>query len=349
MYKKLLPILLLFFFLSACTDDERVEYPLQRQSSITLLVSVNALGDNGYNDCAVEGIFSFAAQTGTPMRLLQPNDEMEAERMYRQWLADNETADSSVLVVGSSAYEKMISEIPTNLKGKGSRVLLFESGVDDLPDRVSSLMIDRYGVSYLAGAMSGEFDALVMAAVQGYPELETAIRGFCDGHAAHCTDGYSVEVMYLADDERGFAMPDSAYRAAASYDNIGNGQGIMVFPLLGGSEMGVLRYMNDYEFMPSLLIGMDVDQTGQSNRIPFSMVIRIGDVVKRYLDDWANGLDWPKSRTWGMKDGATDIALTPNFFDRLDVWDWRYEEPDAFRTLYERYRNDAIEKEERNG
>ena len=156
-------------------------------------------------------------------------------------------------------------------------------------------------------------------------------------------------VHYLAEGAAGFAMPDSAYRyitrraASVSYYDE------MIFPLLGGSEAGVLRYLNDNEFTTALMVGMDVDQTGQSSRIPFSVVIRIGDVLKQYLADWLAGREWPASQRLGMKDGAADIVITPRFRQHLTIWDDRYSDPDTFTRLYNQYKEEAIKKEEEYG
>ena len=64
-------------------------------------------------------------------------------------------------------------------------------------------------------------------------------------------------------------MPDSAYRYIARRANSSFLYNEMIFPLLGGSQAGILRYLNDDEFSAALMAGMDVDQTGQSSRIPF--------------------------------------------------------------------------------
>ena len=317
-------------------------------ATVTFLVTPNGLGDNGYNDAAAEGIFAFANATDTRMRLLLPEDEAEAETMYRQWLTDNATQDSAVIILGNSAYESIAQSNHATLSGMGSRVLLFES--EAAIDGVSTVLASRYGVSWLAGAMSQGFDALILAACKGVPALQESIAGFQEAREAYAGEFEDrpcrTELHYLVDGEAGFAMPDSAYRymarraaSVSSYDE-------MIFPLLGGSEAGVLRYLNDNEFTTALMVGMDVDQTGQSSRIPFSVVIRIGDVLKQYLNDWLAGRAWPARQRLGMKDGATDIVVTPRFKQHLTIWDNRYNDPDTFPRLYNQYKEEAIRKEE---
>lgn len=336
-------LLVMFTLLQSCGQfNEVVESG--KISRISLLVTPNGLGDNGYDDDAAKGVFAFMEESGVPVHLMMPEDIADGEGMYLQWLSENATRDSSVLIVGSPAYIDVLKRTPPKLSGRGSRVMLFES--DEQIEGVSTVMINRYGVSYLAGAMSNEFDAFILAAAPGYTTLEDAIAGFKYGHQSMGDGSRTVTLQYLADGEEGFAMPDSAYRTMCRraeqywyYDE-------MIFPLLGGSEAGVIKYLNSDDLNPALLIGMDVEQTGQSPRIPFSVVIRIGEVIKMNLVNWIQGQEWPSTQKYGLADGLADIVITPNFSDHINIWDERYEDDDAFLRLYNAYYESAIRIEE---
>ena len=349
--KKVLNILFALLLFSACSKDNdemaTVVAP-KGVATVTFLVTPNGLGDNGYNDAAAEGIFAFAGETGTRLRLLLPDDEAEAETMYRQWLTDNAAQDSAVIILGSSSYESMARNNRAALTGRGSRVLLFES--EAAIDGVSTVLVSHYGVSWLAGAMSQGFDALILAATEGVPTLEEAIAGFQEAREAYAGEyeGWPCKttLYYLADGEAGFAMPDSAYRYIARRADESFDYDEMIFPLIGGSEAGVLRYLNDDRFTMGLMVGMDVDQTGLSSRIPFSVVISIGDVLRQYLNAWLAGREWPQHQRLGMKDGAADIVITPRFRQHLNIWDGRYDDPDTFQRLYEKYKEEAMKKEQ---
>jgi basic membrane lipoprotein Med (substrate-binding protein (PBP1-ABC) superfamily) len=313
------------------------------------MATTNGLGDNGYNDAAAAGIFAFAEETGTRLRLLLPGDEEEAEQMYGKWLTENAAKDSAVLILGSSAYESMARNKRATLSGNGSRVLLFESDADI--DGLSTVMVSRYGVSYLAGAMCQRLDALVLAAAPGFPSVEESIAGFLDARKIYAGefwgDPCTTNLHYIADSESGFAMPDSTYRYMVHRADQDLFYSEIVFPLLGGSGAGVLRYINDDEYTFAMMIGMDVDMAGQSTRIPFSVVIRIGDVIKQYLDEWYEGQEWPRRKKLGLKDGAADIVLTPGFANHLLVYEDRgYSVPDWFKWLYDDYKSEALQKEE---
>lgn len=336
---------MLVLTVAACSgDDDVLETITANNATVTLLCTPNGLGDNSYNDDAAAGLFAFANESGTTLRLLQPENLAEGQTMYQKWLNDNGEADSAVLIVGSSAYEQMLRSTPPALKGKGSRVLLSES--DAALEGVSTVMLNRYGVSWLAGAMSQSFDVFILAAAPGVSTLEEAIAGFRAGHEATGDGSRRVTLQYLADGEDGFAMPDSAYHVISAraeqffwfYDE-------MIFPLLGGSGTGAVSYLNSEELCTALMVGMDVDQGMQSSRIPFSLIVHIGNTLKQYLNQWRAGQDWPATQRLGLADGMTDIVLTPNFFDHLDIYDDRYDEEDTFLNLYNTYREEAIRKE----
>lgn len=310
----LLPLLLLACMACSNDDDPIATAPPDRgKPSVTLLATVNGLGDNGYNDCMLEGIFAFYEQTGVVVRLLLPADMAEAETMYRQWLAANATVDSAVIIVSGAPYEPMVSSTVPQLRGDGSRVLLTESRA--AISGVSTVGINRYGVSYLAGAMMGDFPVLVVAAAPNVAGVEEAIKGFADGHAAHVREGAAVSVDYLARDLTAFAMPDSAYRymarrmeqLTAVVDNEA------VFPLLGGSYVGVQQAMTDNRLNAKLLVGMDADRSGQGNNIPFSVVVHIDRIVGTYLNDWRQGRPWTATATMGLAQQTTEIVIDSKF------------------------------------
>ena len=349
MKRFLYPLLGLLLLASCSSDDDALE-PALRQATVTYLTTPNGLGDNGYNDAAAEGIFAFAFQSGTRLRMLQPNGEAEAERMYQKWLTDNADEDSAVLIIGSSVYEQMARRVSaqhqtelSNVHQRGGRVLMFET--ETAIDGITTMAVSRYGVSYLCGAMSGAFDALVLSAVKGNPILDVSVKGFLDGYNAHHAEDTRVEVQYLSDNETGFAMPDSAYKLMSARIAESFVYREMVFPLLGGSAIGVLRAMNDEEANFGLAIGMDVDQSAFSTRVPFSMIVHTGDVLHQYLDDWLEGREWPASCTLGMAEGGADVMLHPSFYLNNPPSDDRYRDSETFKLLYEQYKEEAMRKE----
>ena len=330
---------------TACNDKVEPDVVPVRQASVTFMTPVNGLGDNSYNDNIAGGVFSFAQRTGVRLGMLQPTDMQDAERMYRQWLENQQSVDSAVLILGASAYGQFAASVPAAITGNGTRVLLIESKSETLPDGISSLYINRYGATWLAGAMSREFDAHIIAASPGFSTVDDAVVGFTDGHAANSEDNLNVTLSYIADDENGFTMPDSTFRMMYDFYSTNFGRTDMIFPLLGESGKGVIRYANYDDLFTSLIVGMDVDQGGLCARIPFSLTVRVGEALERMLNDWQNGKDWEKVEVRGLEDGGAEIVFNETFGKYLNVWDDRYSNPDIFKNYYDRYYGEAIKME----
>lgn len=330
---------------SSCDKDDTGDSPSSPSKyhwniSVTVIASINGLGDNGYVDEAMGGIFEFAEKNSIPLNVVQPETMQEAEELFQDWMDSYAAEDSNLLVLGSSAYEELAlkASFPEK-KGKGTQILLFESDNENLPEGVYGVNINRYGISYLAGAMCGDRDARIVAAEPNEPILKSAIQGFQDGFQAHARKGKQVVVDYLAQDESGFAMPDSAYRYA---DRIYKEEWLeeYVYPLVGSSLSGIFKYADeDILFIP-WIIGMDVNMAGLQRNIPFSVVIRMGDVLNQRLTEWFEGKKWPKTETFGMKDKMADIELTPTFEDDIYIGT-----PPNYKDLYRTYYQEALGKE----
>lgn len=333
--------------MTGCSDDETVvaDNLSTQDRKVSLLLSVGGLGDNGYNDCIAQGVMRFTKSTNTDLSLLSPDDADEARNMFSAWIDRDGLRDSSVLIVDNT-YEALIPDDMTGKLGKGSRILVVDGMSETYPAGVSSVRICRYGASYLAGAMSQEFDAIVMMAMPGFPILEEAKNGFLHGYGKYKKEGVGSKVVYLADDASGFAMPDKAHHLLSE---IASDQ--MIFPLMGGSVAGVVNYLNSDIFALPLLIGMDSDMAGMSSRIPFSLTVHIDRILNGYLDNWIKGEDWDKVNTYGLHNGGMEIVVSEDFRKYLNIWDDRYDgdEFENYKSIYiqeaEAMENDYLKKQ----
>ena len=80
--KRIIKTITVLLLLTACSKDHSDFLEgVTRQAAVTYLVTPNGLGDNGYNDAAAQGIFSFIIETFTPVRMLQPQDTTQAEQV----------------------------------------------------------------------------------------------------------------------------------------------------------------------------------------------------------------------------------------------------------------------------
>ena len=323
--------------LSSCSssEDKAVD---AKEARLTVITSISGLGDMGYNDQILSGTMHFYEANDVSMNLIRPNDTEEVRQVLQKWQTETKNYEKSLLVLTGSEYENVLAESNVQLEDN-QQILIFETQNQNLPERVSSFYINRYGASYLAGCMAKEHEAAtIIAAMPGSPTLEAAIAGFSDAYHTHSQQ--EAEVIYLADDESGFNMADKAYQTMGDIYNA------FVFPLAGGSNIGIYKYSRETSLYLPLVVGMDADQSMQSSRIPFSMVIHIDQVVEQYLTDWLNGIPLEKHQTFGLESGIIDITLSPVFYQNMEIWEDYYEDDNYWENAYQNYKAEAIRKEE---
>ena len=201
-------------------------------------------------------------------------------------------------------------------------------------------MIHRYGISYLAGCMASEAEsASVIAAMRSENYLGDAVNGFVEGFSV---GGNKAEVIYLAEDESGYGMPDEGYKIVSRlpYNSF-------IYPLAGGSNSGMYKATREEEFNMNLIAGMDVDCSNYSTRVPFSVIFNIREVVHSLLDEWINGNELQAHYSFDLSDDdIVYIAFCESFFDKLIAWGDYYSYPDYWTKMCDRYKAKAIEKEE---
>jgi basic membrane protein A len=323
--------------LFSCTNSEDTAADAFK-AHLTIITSVGGLGDMGYNDQILSGTMHFYEANDISMNLIRPNDTEEIRQVLQKWQTEAKNYEKSLLVLTGSEYENVLAESNVQLEDN-QQILVFETKNQNLPKGVSSFYINRYGASYLAGCMAKEHEAAaIIAAMPGSPTLEEAIAGFSDAYRTHSQQ--EAKVIYLAEDESGFNMADKAYQTMSDIYNA------FIFPLAGGSNIGIYKYSRETSFYLPLVVGMDADQSMQSSRIPFSMVIHIDQVVEQYLSDWLNGIPLEKYQTFGLESGMIDISLSPVFYQNMEIWEDYYEDDNYWKNAYQSHKTEAIGKEE---
>ena len=338
--------LLVLVVLSSCTDrDGDTAETFNESLSVTLVTSLNGAGDNGYNDLILSGVLRFyQEQENVNLSLVRPHNIEEAESFLASWM-EKESDVRELLILGSNDYELMVREKDVELDEQKT-ILLFES--EAIPN-VNTIRIQRYGVSYLAGCIvAPEGCATIIAAMPDEPILMDAISGFSDGFNAYYNednveDSYyfstGLDTIYLANDNTGYAMPDSTYRLV---NEINNG---FIYPLAGGSNNGIYKSIRDNHFALTMAIGMDADCSAHGKSIPFSVIIRTDKLIEDYLTMWVDGKELPSHSSYGLEDGYTDIVISPYFYDMNMQWKPYYEKENYWEDAYYKYKEEAIEKE----
>ncbi|MFR9650101.1 MAG: BMP family ABC transporter substrate-binding protein [Rikenellaceae bacterium] len=300
-------LLLLSLWIGGCSKDSLgVETP-EVQNHVTILFSLSGVGDNGYNDLALTGVLTAQRDNDIELHLLYPTSQEEAGEFISDWVDyGSSEGKKSLLILASSDYETLVEEyIPDDVL-ESRDVLLFESKNQEL--NVSKFMISMYGTSYLAGAITPVFgeNAAVITANDFDSTINDAAQGFYDGFIYGGGGGYVRES--LSDSWDGYAMSSEAYILTAELSK----QASFIFPLAGGSNLGVFRYTRDY---PDGIYtsGVDVDQAGYSTQVAFSVMKHLDLLLEDYIDMWLNDITLPRDKVYGMESGYIELSLSPNY------------------------------------
>lgn len=360
--------------LTACHDDDDDTAPRKEKlrKKLTIIDSINGVGDNGYNDIITntEIYFSFLSDD-VWTSFLTTSDLVSTEQRYSLLTTLYNDGDSVLIVLNSSDHRDLarsndslsLFDKRTGCTASDLRVLLFEDNVEDLPNLVYSFYIERYGAYYLAGRLLGKTPALVVAAMKGDSQLDSAMQGFIDGYKVENPDGPIVE--YIADDASGFANPDRAVAICDSVmktfpeeqlasTNTSYDGGLCILPLAGGSSVSMYGYTHskNRSGLNIYIIGVDTDYNLGSASVPFSLMLPLGEILYNYLESWRLGSEWPKYRTYGLdSDDPIRILLSdysfPLFLKRLhpESQDASPCRDDVIKEELHKLEKEAIEKE----
>lgn len=311
----LMVCLSIFLFFSACADEEQ-EQVAQPHQQLIVLFSPGGLGDMGYNDQVLRGLQTVKKEReDVEMLYYSPSSLEEAEKIFSDWLKMSAGNMPSLFVFAGSDYEDMAARWLNNdaLDRTNKDILLFESAnTQHLP--LHSFQISMYGASYLAGitaAATSARSALVVLGNGTDLPIVYAAHGFAEGFS----DGgkQTVETVSLADDWTGFAAAEEAYRNMSDWTQ----RYSFVYPVAGGSNNGVFRYIREY---PEGLYtaGMDVDQAPLCTQIVGSVVKHIDLLIEDYLTEWIDTSVMPESAIYGLESGYIDWVLSPNDEEAFD-------------------------------
>ena len=292
----------------ACTDSGYNDtLPAKTEKEITVIFEPGGWGDGGYNDLIYKGLISTLSDgklTNTRVKYYNPTNVLEAEQIIRQWKADTLTTTKKLLVLASSSYRETLHEMfdAAPVDTARQQILFFES--DDVNMQgVSTFNISMYGVSYMTGVVASELGLKPIVALGNSSDsvISKAADGFCDGFDDTDTTDFRVDRVYLSESNDGYDMADSAYVCMYDWCKSCN----FVFPIMGGSAMGVFRYIREYP-VSIYTVGVDVDQSDFCHNIVGSMLKHIDVIFQLYLEKWASGEKLPRAATYGLRAGYTE-------------------------------------------
>lgn len=259
-----------------------------------------------YNDCILEGVQRFKLeQPETDIYIYSPESLGEAEKIFSDWLVRPESNIPVLFVLATSDYEPIAEKYLEEYSLTTNKsILMFESRKRYNDPNIHTFQISMYGASYLAGATAAQCcsdkKALALLANDSDSPIGIARDGFVDGFQGEC------DVEYLADDWTGYIQSSLTYQKMRDWSK----EYGYIFPVAGGSNAGIYRYSRENEDSP-FLAGMDIDQSGLSNRITGSVIKQIDRLIFEYLMEWSTTGTMPESQLYGLESGYADWKLSP--------------------------------------
>ena len=276
---------------SSCTKIY-LEEPVDRQ--IVIFSAIGGAGDNGYNDLITKGLTRvYMDHSGASMNFMTPESMEQAESQIYKWIYESgNKAAHTLLVLAASDYlditERILQDPDLNPKNE-IEILTFE--VPELPQsrnciKAYSFMIPMDGASYQAGvyaAKAGFVSPLIWLAYESDALLIKAADGFEAGYKS--VTGQIPERRYLSDDWHGYSMDQDAYMQMEEID----GKYDFIYPVMGGSNMGIYRYLREHPDGP-WVAGMDVDQSPFSTKVIGNVIKHIDSLIEQIVRGWINGV-----------------------------------------------------------
>ena len=163
--------------------------------------------------------------------------------------------------------------------------------------------------------MSKDYGVFVVTSKRD-EEVEEAATAFMNGYRKHkATDIEEIKDLCLETDDSGLDHNYIHFTVLNLYPFccvIYPGHR-MVLPLIRIGDVAIIQILNEAPLFDIDMIGMDVDQSVLSDKIPFSIVYRVGDALGEMLGEWREGEAWEKLRVYGMEEGKAEIVMSEDY------------------------------------
>lgn len=325
-FKSQIKLLMLLLIALSCSCERDIDVLPALEKNVYILFSPGGIGDSGYNDLILRGALQAQKENDFRLHVLSPNSVEEAEKMYSAWLqSEDDENPPTLFILAASEYEDIPAKYSSSEIGENKKVVLFETRTSQ--SEISTFSISMYGACYLSGAIAAIFgeQAAIICGNKNDKAVNVAVDGFYAGFME--AGGSEIIRENLSDTWEGYAMPELAYTRTAELSK----QYSFIFPLAGGSNLGIFRYTREYS-KGLYTAGMDVEQSRLSSQITFSVVKHIDKLLKEYVGFWLNDVALPDSAVYGLESGYIDVVLSSNY-------------EDACCNRFNNYRNRAVMKE----
>lgn len=315
--------------LCACGDGGR-DLSQDEVPVITVIFYDNGLGDLGYCDNIYYGLCriyeEYSHNRRFRMEFLTPNEADISEQTVQDWF-DRGKKSRELLIITSSKAVGAFLKHPEWVSKPGAEVLLMDC--NNLEFDVYTRYVPLYGVSYFTGIAIKE-EGLDKAAVlisnrEDMPVLEGA-QGFADGFRSAGGKLDEEDTYYLSNTSgNGYDQPGRAEQISYQFNRDGYQ---FLFPICGGSALGVFRFARRYESdygsekVPFYSCGMDVDQQTMSSCILFSIIKRYDMILENFIRNWLEGTYQEQHQALLLDSGYADVEIADGYKGRIGEEDY---------------------------
>lgn len=338
-------LLTVTFLCVACTKEGDTIYlpnPDEAQPStaplVTVIYDVNSLGDRSYNDKIYRGIESAAKKHGFRTLQLVPDSYEQGlaylETVFRQMESAQDTV-RRLFIAPCQGYDEFIRKNNHRLERNPYADLLYLETSTPLEGKGSTLYIDYYGAMYMGGYLCKDYyssDLDVVLLVLANPHTQWVVeagKGFVDGfNSTTSAKEKTLKIRYLSNEPGGgFHLADTTALRIYQEAKVNETDDVCVVPICGGAMNAFIRILPKFSYY----VGVDDYVFSPMINNYINVIKNIDTVMEYYIDQWADAT-LPKHRTFGLRDGATDIYASEFTYIRQEK--------------LENLRQEAIRKEE---
>ncbi len=300
------------FGTSACSEEDETENYIS-QDELIVFYPIEGVGDRGYVDAIYRSMEEIALAHNLKIRHLIPHVDsngLEVMQLFKKHEEDHRC----LIVFTDPAQETVIEDCASIYTEDRNNQVLYLETRKKIPN-IHTMYLPFYGANFAAGRMAQVMEDVnrvsVLCANPTLEVLQESAQGFDEGFDA--ADGQVLVVNYIDSIGGGFDIANQLYQSAY----ILNKKYDLVHPLCGGSVYGLLRF--NREFPQSFYtVGMDIDLSDYSSRVPFSCVKHIGEALKYCVELWENNA-LPDHLSLGLEEGYTDLVIAPAYRSLLDA------------------------------
>lgn len=323
--RKLLTILLSFFMvfaLAACSsksEEESADDLVEEGYKVAVVTDVGQLNDGGFNQGTYEGAVAFAEANGLSYKYYQPangSDATDDDRIA----AMRQAVEGGAEVIVTPGYLQATA-LQTVAEENPDVKFVFVDGWAVGLDNVTAISYHEEESGFFAGYAAVKDGYTSLGGTFGGAGTNAACNRFAYGYvqgiqAAAEELGETVDVTMSFLYGGSFASSTELQTQISGWYN----NGVQVVFSCGGSMLQSVKAAAA-ETAEGKIIGVDVDQANEDERVITSAVKELSESVQLVLNEWNNG-EWDSKladqlSNLGVSDNATGIPTTES--------SWRFE------------------------